>query len=259
LRLKDKVAIVSGAGRGIGKGIALKLASEGADVAIADINLQNAEKTAEEVRAMGRKSFAGKVDVRSRSEVGSFVDSAVKSLGRLDIMVNVAGVLTVESVVNLSEEDWDYVMDINMKGTFLFSQAAGRQMIAQGRGGKIICISSNGGKSGFPFEAHYCASKHAVIGFVRSLALELAKHKINVNAICPGYIVTDMHKLEISSWAKLQGKTEEDVRREALATIPLGRFGTPEDVAKVVVFLASEDSDYMTGQAINITGGNEMH
>ncbi len=259
MRLQNKSAIVSGAGRGMGKAIALKLASEGADVAVADIVKENAEKTAMEIEASGRRSFSGKVDVRDKQSVNSFVDAATGKLGKLDIMVNVAGVLTLGSTINLREEDWDYVMDTNIKGTFLFSQAAAKQMVSQGKGGKIICISSNGGKSGFPFEAHYCASKHAVIGFVRSLALELAQHKVNVNAICPGYIVTDMHKLEMSSWAKLQGRTEEEVRREALATIPWGRMGTPEDIAKVAVFLASEDSEYMTGQAINVSGGNEMH
>lgn len=235
------------------------MASEGADVAIGDINLENAEKTADEIRAIGRRSLAGKVDVRSRDEVAIFMESVVRAFGKLDIMVNGAGVLALGPVVSLSEEEWDYVMDVNMKGTFFFSQAAARQMIAQSKSGKIVCVSSVNGKSGFPFEAHYTASKHAVIGFVRSLALELARYRINVNAVCPGYIVTDMHKLEISSWAKLQGRTEEDVRREALASIPWGRFGTPEDVAKVVVFLASSDSEYMTGQAINVTGGNEIH
>ncbi len=259
MRLSGKVAIVSGAGRGIGKRIALKFAEEGADVAVSGRTLENVQATAKEIEAMQRRSIPKRIDVRSRNETVNFVETVKKELGSVDILVNAAGVLTVESSLDLSEEDWDHVMDVNIKGTFLFSQAAARQMIAQGRGGKIICISSNGGKTGFPFEANYCASKHGVIGFVRSLALELARYKINVNAICPGYIVTDMHKFEIAKWAKLQGRSEEDVRKEALATIPWGRFGTPEDIAKVAVFLASEDSEYMTGQAINVTGGNEMH
>jgi NAD(P)-dependent dehydrogenase (short-subunit alcohol dehydrogenase family) len=259
MRLSGKVAVVSGAGRGIGKGIALKFAEEGADVAVAGRTLENLQVTAREIKAMQRKSIPGRIDVRSRDDTFNFVETVKKEFGCVDILVNAAGVLTVESTLDLSEEDWDHVMDVNMKGTFLFSQAAARQMIAQGRGGKIICISSNGGKTGFPFESNYCASKHGVIGFVRSLALELARYKINVNAICPGYIVTDMHKFEISRWARLQGRSEEDIKKEALTTIPWGRFGTPEDIARVAVFLASEDSEYMTGQAINVTGGNEMH
>lgn len=259
MRLKDKVSIVTGSGRGIGRGIALQFAKEGSNIVVADVKEDLARRTTEEIEAVGRQALPLKVDVRVNSEVDAVVNETLKKFGRVDVLVNVAGVLTVAPIVELSEEDWDFIMEVNIKGTFLCSRAVARQMIKQGSGGKIICISSNGGKSGFPFEAHYCASKHAVIGFVRSLALELASHKINVNAICPGYIVTDMHMFEATVWAKWMGKTVEQVRAESLATIPWGRFGTPEDIAKVAVFLASEDSEYMTGQALNVTGGNEMH
>jgi NAD(P)-dependent dehydrogenase (short-subunit alcohol dehydrogenase family) len=259
MKLKDEVAIVVGSGRGIGRAIALRLAKEGSNVVIADVKEDLAEKTAEEIKSIGTKSLAVKVDVRSNDDIENMVQKTLENFGRIDILVNAAGVLTLAKVVDMTEEEWDFVMDVNAKGTFLCCRAIAKQMIRQGGGGKIINIISTNGKSGWPYEAHYTASKHAALGLTRCLALELAPYKINVNGICPGYTVTDMHEFEAASWAKLMGKTVEQVKAESLAAVPLGRFGVPDDIAKVVVFLASEDSDYITAQAINVCGGVEQH
>jgi acetoin reductase-like protein len=257
--LNGKVAIVTGGGAGLGRSIAIALAKDGAKVVVADIREDLSIKVASEIEALGGEALSVKVDVRSSAEIEKMVELTLEKFGGIDILVNNAGVLTVAPVVDLTEEEWEYVMGVNAKGTFLCSKIIAKQMIKQGRGGKIVNISSVNGKTGYPFEAHYTASKFAIVGFTMSLAKELAQYKINVNAVCPGCMKTDMHTLEFESWAKLMQVTVEELEKEFLKSIPLGRLAEPEDVAKVVVFLCSDNANYMTGQAINVCGGLEMH
>lgn len=255
MRLLNKVAIVTGAGTGIGHAIALTLANEGANVVIGDVKEDLAKRTASEIEAMGRKSLGVKCDVRYSREVENMVQKTVDKFGRIDILVNNAGVSTMAPVVDMTEEEWDYNLDVNAKGVFLCSRAVARQMIKQGEGGKIVSLGSIAGKSGSQYYAHYNASKAAVIAFTGSLARELAPHKINVNAVCPGTVETSMQAREIKWTAKLRGMKEEEVKEGYIAFTPLGRLEQPEDVAKLVVYLASEEADFITGQAINVDGG----
>ncbi len=258
-RLKDKVAIVTGGGSGIGKAICKALAVEGAHVVVADINENAAQESCNELSALGGQYLALKVDVRSESEVQQMVEKTVRKFNRIDILCANAGVSTMNWAVDLTEEEWDFNMDVNAKGVFFCCKHVARQMIKQGQGGKIINTASMAGKTGAILLAHYCASKFAVIGFTVSLADELAKYKINVNAVCPGFVETGMQERELRWEAKLKDTTTEQIKRKMIEMTPLGRIEKPEDVAKVVVFLASEESDFMTGQAINITGGIEKH
>jgi len=255
MRLSSKVAIVTGAGRGIGRAIGLALSNEGASVVICDVDSVSAQRTADEIQKNGGQAIATKTDVVSTSDLKQMVNSAIKAFGRVDILVNCAGVHGIARFEDITEQEWDRVMDINVKGVFLCSQHVVRQMLAQGKGGKIVNIASISGKAAWPRIAHYTASKHAVIGLTRSMAIDLAPHGINVNAVCPGDVVTDMQKEILTEAAQFSGKTVDEVRQEFIKKIPLGRLEQPEDVAKLVVFLCSEDADYMTGQAINLDGG----
>jgi NAD(P)-dependent dehydrogenase (short-subunit alcohol dehydrogenase family) len=256
MRLENKIAVVTGAGRGIGKAIALALANEGAHVVISDINIQEAEQVAKEIEELGRRSIAVKTDVTIKKEVDDLIKKTIEKFSFLDIMVSNAGVSSMEYVLDMPEEKWDFNMDINLKGTFLVTQAAAKQMIKQQKG-KIICTASMAGKGGVATQAHYNASKHGVVAYVKSLSQELAPYGINVNSICPGSIKTSMQDREVQWSAEIRGAgaTAEDIRDEMANFTPLGRIGLPEDVAKVVVFLASDDAAFMTGQAINVTGG----
>jgi acetoin reductase-like protein len=255
MRLRNKVAIVTGAGTGIGHAIALALAKEGANVVIGDIKENSARTTATEIEAMRRKTLAVKCDVRSSSEVENMVQKTLEKFGKINILVNNAGVSTMALVVDMTEEEWDFNLDVNAKGAFLCSRAVARQMIKQGEGGKIINLGSIAGKSGEQYYAHYNASKAAVIAFTASLARELAPYKINVNAVCPGSVQTSMQLRELKWGANLRGMPEEEIKEWMVAVTPLGRLEQPEDVAKLVVFLASEEADFITGQAINVDGG----
>ena len=256
MRLENKIAIVTGAGRGIGRAIALALAKDGANVVVSDINLQEANEVAKEIEALGQKSQAVKTDVTNKKDVDELFKKTLEKFSTLDIMVSNAGVSSMEYVIDMSEEKWDFNLDVNLKGTFLVTQAAAKQMISQQKG-KIICTASMAGKGGVATQAHYNASKHGVIAYVKSLAQELAPFGINVNSICPGSIKTSMQDREVQWSAQIRGAgaTAEDIREEMANFTPLGRIGLPEDVAKVVVFLASDDAAFMTGQAINVTGG----
>lgn len=257
--MKEKVAIVTGGGSGIGKAICRALATEGSHVVVADINEKAAQETRNELSALGGQYLPLKVDVRSEREVQQMVDETIRKFNRVDILCANAGVSTMNWVVDLTEEEWDYNMDVNAKGVFLCDKHVARQMIKQGQGGKIVNTASMAGKTGAILLAHYCASKFAVIGFTVSLADELAKYKINVNAVCPGFVETSMQERELQWEAKLKGTTPEEIKQSMVKMTPLGRIEKPEDVAKLVVFLASAESDFMTGQAINITGGIEKH
>ena len=255
-RLSGKSVIVTGSATGIGKAIATRLAKDGGNLLLADIDLLRAQEVADRIRSDGHQCLAVRADVTSAADVKQMVDTCVERYGKIDIAVNNAGVSTMALVVDLTEGDWDRNMDVNAKGVFLSCQAEIRAMIPQ-KQGKIINTASMAAKRGVPFLAHYAASKWAVAGFSSSLALEVAKYNITVNCVCPGLVQTGMQSREMAWEAKLRGLTEEDVRREYIAMTPLGRLEQPEDVARLVGFLASEDSDFMTGQAINITGGIE--
>ena len=257
-QLKGKSAIVTGSATGIGKAIAVRLAKDGADLLLADINLNGVEKLANDIRSRGWLCQTIKVDVIDSRNVQKMVARCLELYGKIDIAMNNAGVSSMAPVVELTENDWDYNMDINAKGVFLCCQAQMRAMIHQGHG-KIINTASMAAKRGIPLLAHYVASKWAVLGFSKSLALEAAKHGITVNCVCPGFVETDMQAREIEWEAKMRHMTQEQVRQEYIDLTPLGRLEQPEDVANLVSFLASDDSNFMTGQAINITGGIEMN
>lgn len=273
--LKGKVAIVTGAGRklGIGRGIALRLARDGADVAVADICREFEEfpgyglgmweglkETADEISALGVRGLPVRVDVTDAAQVDEMVRQTVEALGRLDIIVNNAGgVVGPAPVIALEEAAWNKTMAINATGAFLCSRAAARQMLAQGQGGKIINISSIAGKHGSPFLAAYSAAKSAIIGLTRVMALEVGAANIQVNAVCPGEVDTDLQRWGWQLEAGMRGTSYEEVVKAAISRIPLGRLEVPQDVANLVAFLASRESDYMTGQAINVCGGMVMH
>ena len=258
MMLPDKIAIVTGASKGIGRAIALRFAKEGANVVIADVDTDEAEEVAQMIREMGRECLVVKCDVSSAQGVEEMVEKAMQKFGRIDILVNNAGVSSMAPMVELEEKDWDFNMDINAKGQFLCSRAVAKHMIKQ-RSGKIINNASLAAKRGARFLAHYSASKFAVLGLTYTMAIELAPYNITVNAVCPGIVETDMIRREWKWEGDLRGMTPEKVRKEVLSTIPLGRLAKPEDIAGVVAFLASEDADYITGQAININGGMESH
>ena len=273
--LKGKVAIVTGAGRklGIGRGIALRLAREGADVAVADICREFEEfpgyglgmweglkETADEVSALGVRGLPVRVDVTDAAQVDEMVRQTVEVLGRLDIIVNNAGGAPGPApVIAMEEAAWNKTMAINATGTFLCSRAAARQMLAQGQGGKIINISSIAGKKGAPFLAAYCAAKAAIIGLTRVMAMELGAANVQVNAVCPGEVDTDLTRWGWQLEAGMRGTSYEEVIKATTSLIAAGRLETPQDVADLVAFLASRQSDYITGQAINVDGGIVMH
>ena len=259
-KLEGKVVLITGAGGGIGLASAKLLAQEGAHIVATDINLDNAKKTSQEasVANPNNQGFHLKVDVTKAADCDNAVKQTVDKFGRLDVLYNAAGILKVSTVVDMPEEDWDAIMDVNAKGTFLMCRAGARQMIKQ-KGGKIINIASIIGKKASIYHAHYCASKFAVIGLTQTLAIELAPYNINVNAVCPGAVDDEMFKTSCRGIAKQLGVTFEEYRKRAIPTTLLGRFELPEDVAPLVVFLASKDADFMTGQSVNICGGIQFH
>jgi meso-butanediol dehydrogenase / (S,S)-butanediol dehydrogenase / diacetyl reductase len=257
--LTGEKGFITGAGAGIGRAIALEMVRQGADLYITDLDPDAAEAVAAEARRVaGPRVAAAALDVRDAAMVTERVREAAETLGGLTVAVNNAGVSSMRRVVDLTESDWDFNMDINAKGVFLCSQAEVRAMLDGGSGGSIVNTASMAGKKAAPLLAHYSASKFAVIGFTQALALEVAEEKIRVNSVCPGYVRTSMQEREVTWEAALRGMAPEQVRDEYLRAIPLGRLEEPEDVANVVVFLLSDLAGYMTGQAINVTGGSIM-
>lgn len=246
MELLGKVALVTGGAQGIGKAIALLLAKNGADVAISDINLEKAQETANEIQGMGKRSLALKANVSDFREVEQIVEAIVGQLGRIDILVNNAGITRDRLILRMTEEDWDAVLDVNLKGTFNCTKAAVRYMSKQ-KSGKIVSIASVTGEMGNPGQANYGASKAGVIGFTKTIAREFAARGINVNAIAPGYIQTAMTDA-------VPDKAKEMLKQ----MIPMERLGRPEDVAEAVLFLVSERSSYITGQVLNVNGGIYM-
>ncbi|MGH2561463.1 MAG: glucose 1-dehydrogenase [Thermomicrobiales bacterium] len=261
MRLSGKVVLVTGGGRGIGKGIALRLATEGADVAIADVDRQLAEESAQEITALGRRSLAVTVDTSERARVQTMVRSVAETLGKLDVAFNNAGVGHNSGFLDVTEEQWERMFRVNARGVFLCIQEEARQMIAQGTGGKIVNTASIAGRHGSAHQSHYSASKFAVIGLTQSAAKALAPYRITVNAMNPGIIDTTMWRTTDGELAAIfraeSGKEYRpgEVTANVVAQIPLGRVGTPADVAALAYFLASSDSDYITGQTINVCGG----
>ncbi len=239
--LKDKVAIVTGAKQGIGLGVALALAKEGCSVVISDLQQEGCEEAVKEVEKLGVKGLAVACDVSKKDQVVSLIDQTIKAFGKLDILVNNAGIFPFVSFAEMTEADWDKVLDVNLKSVFLCSQEAVRNMKD---GGKIVSISSIASRVGFEGLVHYCASKGGINSMIRALALELAPKKINVNAVAPGAIDTP----------GAQGASDE-VDQQTIAMIPWKRKGVPEDIANAVVFLASDKADYITGQTLVVDGG----
>ena len=244
--LTDKVAIITGVGTGIGRAIALEFARAGANSTIASRNLGNLEKVAEEVKSMGKRCLAIATDIRIPEQVYKMVQQTVNEFGRVDIMVNNAGASFMCPVDDLSPNGWDAIVNINLKGTFLCSKAAGKVMIQQ-KAGKIINITSVAGIDGSPLMAHYGAAKAGVVDFTKSLAIEWAKHNITVNAIAPGLIETE--------GVKAQMELDPDGVKEILERVPLGRYGQPEEIAYAAIFLASEASSFITGETLVVRGG----
>ena len=255
MRLAKKVAIVTGAGRGIGRGIALAFAREGADVVVAARTQARIEAVAVEIGEMGRRALPIQTDVSDRMQVEHLVKTAVEQLGQVDVLVNNAGIAHQSSITELGEAEWNQVMAVNAKGVYLCSQCVVREMLKGANGGHVINISSYSGRVGQPYCAAYCASKFAVIGLTQSMGRELAPHRINVNVICPGRIETEMMQETILDFAANMDLSEEECRQQLVGEIPRGRMGTVEDVAQLAIFLASDASRYVTGQALNINGG----
>jgi 3-oxoacyl-[acyl-carrier protein] reductase len=246
MRLKDKVALITGGARGIGQAIAVTFAREGADIVVADVNLEIAQKTAIEIEGLGRKALALEMDVTNYEKVEEGINKILDKMGKVDILVNNAGITKDNLLLRMSQADWDAVINVNLKGTFNCIKAVTRPMIKQ-RSGRIISIASIIGLMGNPGQANYAASKAGIIALTKTVAKELASRNINANAVAPGFIQTEM-----------TAKLPEDIKKKMLEAIPLAKLGTPQDVANTCLFLASDESSYITGQVITIDGGMVM-
>jgi len=274
--LQGKTAIVTGSGRhkGIGEAIALRLAAEGCRVVVSDLGKPQGEQFAEThigttaemeeiaqaIRQLGAEAITVACDVRSEEQVETLIARAVEAFGSVDILVNNAGVgYLMEPFTEFKESSWDAVLDVNLKGAFLCSKHAARQMIRQGTGGVIINIASQAAKSGFPYAAAYTASKHGLVGLTRSNAVELGKHKIRVNAVCPNHITTGLGHWQNQFFSEKFGLDYETYLQGIRDRNPLGRTGLVEDIANAVAFLASDQASYITGEAMNVSGGEEYH
>ena len=249
---KDKIVIVTGAGSGIGKSIAKLFSDKGAIVCSTDQDLEKAKMTSEECN---NKSYYFKLDVSKKIEVQEVFSEIVKKVGKYEILIANAGVSSMNYIEALTEEEWDFNINVNAKGVFLTNQEAITFFKKNKIEERIVNTASLAAKIGAPLLAHYSASKFAVVGFTQAAARETAKFGIRVNAVCPGFVKTSMQEREIEWEAKLRSLTSEQVIQDYISQTPLGRLEHPEDVAKVVLFLSGNDSDFMTGQAINVTGG----
>jgi len=246
MKLKGKVALITGAAQGIGREISLAFAREGADIVVGDVNIEKAQATQREIELLGRKAMALELNVTDYKKVEEGVNKILDKFAKIDILVNNAGITKDGLLLRMKEEDWDAVISVNLKGTFNCTKAVSRVML-KAHSGKIVNIASIIGIIGNPGQANYSASKAGIIALTKTTAKELASRSINVNAVAPGFIQTDM-----------TAKLPEDVKQKMLAAIPLGRLGTPLDIANVCLFLASEESAYITGQTIVVDGGMVM-
>ena len=273
--LKDKVALITGAAskRGMGHAIALRLAGEGANVVVVDKfaaprslfpgdeGWGGLNAVIAEIESLGKEALAVVADINNSQEVEAAIAKVLERFGKIDILVHCAAIRgpVTTPIVELAEGDWRKVLDINLTGAFLISKAVAKSMVAKGKGGKIVLICSLGGMKGMPGSAGYCASKFGVIGLVKTLALELAKYKINVNALNPGAVTTNLRDSFHIEKGQAEGITIDEARerdyQKLIEGIPLGRMGTTEEIANLALFLVSDQSNYITGEAINITGG----
>ena len=275
-RLAGKVAVITGAGRpgGLGAAIARRLAEDGARIVISDIGqvvdeatplemigaAEDIAQVAAELKACGAEVSAHACDVRQAKQVDALAEHAVARFGAIDIWVNNAGIgYIIKPLVEVSAEDWAAVIDVNLTGSFNGVKAAALRMIAQGKGGRIINIASQAAKSGFPFAQAYCASKHGLVGLVRSAAIELGQYNITINNVCPNHVTTGLGAWQNSYFAEKTGRTVEVYLADMAARIPMGRPGLPEDTANAVAFLASEEARYITAESLNVSGGEEPH
>ena len=251
MRLKDKVTLVTGSGRGIGQAIALAFAREGADVVVNDVNPVDIEKTVKEVRALGRRSLGIEADISRASDIDKMVQKAVAEFKHVDILVNNAGVVDQVLALEMTEAQWDRVVDINLKGTVMVSQAVARQIVKQGKADyRIINIASIGGHIGIMRQVAYCATKAAVLGATRVLAVEWARYGINVNAVSPGITATEM--------MESTRRAHPEMLEGYINRIPRKRMARPEDIANAVLFLASPESEHITGHEIIVDGGTTV-
>ena len=274
--LQGKVAIVTGSGRakGLGEAMVMRLAAEGCRVVVSDIGAPRGkeipadaigtssgiETVVAAIRAAGGEAMGVACDVLEEAQVEALVAAAVRQYGRLDIMVNNAGIgYLMKPVVEMTQADWDAVLGVNLRGAFFGIKHAAKQMIAQGQGGRIINIGSQASKSGFPFASAYVASKHGMVGLTRSAAIELGPQGITVNTICPNHVTTGLGAWQNQFFSSATGRSEQQYLADMRARIPLGRPGLQEDIAKACAFLASAEASYITGEAMNVSGGEEYH
>lgn len=258
MKLKGKIAIVTGAAQGIGRGVALEYAKEGANVAILDINGEKLKNTADEIEAVGVDCFQYVGDVSDENIVKDFVSNVVKKFGKIDILTHCAGILRSCAIVDQDVKDWDAVIAVNLRSSFLFSKYVGKQMKEQGNGA-IVLVDSCASKTAEAFNAVYCASKAGVRLLAQSLALELAEFGVRVNSIAPGTINTDMIQRCLHDRAPLYGLTFEEYLHEFNEATPLKRMGEPSEIGRLCVFLVSDESAFITGSSFNISGGRECH
>ena len=258
--LRDRVAIITGGGSGIGQGVAGRFAREGAKLMLVDLNPAGLDETAAQVKDTGAEVETFEADVSVTEQVEAFFARTVERFGRLDICVNNAGIGNPPGpLVQMTDEGFDRTVAVNLRGVFLCMRAAGRQMLLQGDGGRIISVASQAGKTGFAFLSPYCATKAGVILMSKAMAKEVGASKITVNVVCPGTIDTPLLRGTLDPILEAQDVTLEEWALKNGPPIALNRIGYPRDVANLITFLASDDADYMTGQAINISGGQEMH
>jgi len=245
LKLENKVAIVTGSGQGIGKGIALELAKEGAKVVVSDITQENIDRTVDEIKSFNTNAIGVKADVSNIKEVENLIKKTIEEFGRVDILVNNAGIYPFKPLTEMKEEEWDKVLNVNLKGVFNCTKTVLSDMTKRKSGNIVNIASIAGAVVGYPSLAHYSASKGGVLGFTRSAAIDLAPYNIRVNAIAPGGVETPGTKVAM----------DDETSKQFIQAIPLKRWGQPIDIAKAVVFLSSDDSDYITGQMLVVDGG----
>ncbi|QQK77773.1 SDR family oxidoreductase [Salicibibacter cibarius] len=258
MKLKDQIAAITGAGRGIGRAIALKLAQEGANIVVSDIDLELAEKTVTEIYEIGSKAVAHKVDVCNYDEMNQLGEKALTAFDRpLEIMINNAGITQAKNIFDITPDEWDLMLNIHLRGSFFGMQMAGKIMKKTGKG-SIVNMASVYGREGHPLTAHYSASKAGIIDLTKSFAKALAPSEIRVNSVAPSVVETDLWDLGDAQMSKLKGLKKGQAKEERLKQIPLGRSAKPEDIANTVSFLVSKDAEFITGECVHVTGGALM-